>query len=105
VGLSTYVTVSQVAQDTLPAQRQVMLEVLLEPHRLEPATTTEIAKATRYPTVTARRYLQELAALRLVDRLSAEGQGHPDRWSASSLLSGLLNDMNRPLTQLGVSVV
>jgi hypothetical protein len=29
VGLSTYVTVSQVAQDTLPAQRQVMLEVLL----------------------------------------------------------------------------
>lgn len=93
---TSYVTVYQVAQDTLPAQRRIMLESLLE--HTGPPTTTDVAKATRYPTTTARRYLQEIAALRLADRLT-EGPGHPDRWQPSSLLLGLLDAMKKPMTE------
>ena len=98
VALSSYLTVFQVAQDTLPAQRRVMLEVLLDPDRTEPPTTTAVAAATRYPTATARRYLQELAAIRLVERLT-DGPGHPDRWQPSPLLVGLLDAMKKPMTE------
>jgi hypothetical protein len=98
VGLSSYLTVYQVAQDTVPAQRRVMLEVLLAPECLEPPTTSAVAEATRYPTSTARRYLQELSAVRLVERLT-EGQGHRDRWQASSLLVGLLDAMKMPIVE------
>jgi hypothetical protein len=98
VGMSSYLTVYQVAQDTLPAQRRVMLEAVLDPDRFEPPTTTAVAEATRYPTTTARRYLQELAAIRLVERLT-EGQGRPDRWQASPLLAGLLDAMKAPLAE------
>src|SRR5262249_11891294 len=104
VNLATYITVSQVAQDTLPAQRQVMLEVLLDPARLQPPTTTDIATATRYPTAPERGYLQARAAARLVDRVAGEGPGHRARWSPSGLLTALLEDMNRPLTLETVSV-
>jgi hypothetical protein len=98
VALPSYLTVFQVAQDTLPAQRRVMLEVLLDPDRTEPPTTTAVAAATRYPTATARRYLQELAAIRLVERLT-DGPGHPDRWQPSPLLVGLLDAMKKPMTE------
>ena len=86
--LTTYVTACAVAQDTLPAQRRVVLEALLDPERSDGATTTAVAEATKYPTSTARRYLQELAALRLVDRQPAE-QGRvrpvePERPAAGS---------------------
>jgi hypothetical protein len=96
--LTSYLTVYQVAQDTLPAQRRVMLEVLLAPERAELPTTTIVAEATRYPTSTARRYLQELAAIRLVDRLT-DGPGHSDRWQPSGLLLGLLDAMKAPMAQ------
>ena len=98
VALTSYLTVYQVAQDTLPAQRRVMLEAILAPERIEPATTAAVAEATRYPTSTARRYLQELAAIRLVERLT-EGQGHPDRWQPSPLLLGLLDAMKPPISE------
>lgn len=97
VGVASYLTVFQVAQDTLPAQRRVMLEALLDPDRFGPATTTDVAEATRYPTTTARRYLQELAAIRLVERLT-DGPGHPDRWHPSPLLLGLLDAMKVPMS-------
>jgi hypothetical protein len=51
-----------------------------------------------YPTTTARRYLREIAALRLADRLT-EGLGHPDRWQPSCLLLGLLDAMKQPMTE------
>jgi len=95
VGLDSYLTAYQVAQDTLPAQRRVMLEVLVK--RPDTPTTTDIADATRYPTNTARRYLHELAAIQLARRLPG-GQGHPDRWEPSALLRELLNAMKLPLS-------
>jgi IclR helix-turn-helix domain len=97
ISLATYCTVYQVAQDTIPAQRRTMLEVLLDPAHAEPPSTTMVAERTAYPTTTARRYLQELAALRLVDRLT-DGPGRPDRWQPSSLLSELLRDTRAPMT-------
>jgi hypothetical protein len=90
----TYLTVFQVAQDTVPTQRRVVLEALLAP-RLAPPTTTDVAEATRYPTNTARRYLQELAAVGLVDRLP-EGPGRADRWAGSERLQDLLAAMTAP---------
>jgi hypothetical protein len=87
VSADTYLTVYQVAHDTMPAQRRLTLDVLLNPPRPEP-TTTDVAEATHYPTQTARRHLQELAAVRLIDRLP-EGQGRPDRWTASKTLREL----------------
>jgi len=99
--LETYLTVFQVAQDTLPAQRRVMLEVVLS-HQSEPLTTTDVATATDYPTSTARRYLQELAAIRFVDRLP-EGQGRADRWVPSEMLLGLLDAVRRPTTHPDLS--
>jgi hypothetical protein len=101
VGIGDYLTLSQVAQDTLPAQRRTMMEVLLASERAA-LTTTDVATATRYPTNSARRYLQELAAIRLVDRLS-EGAGHADRWEISSRLSGLLEAMRAPLADTEVT--
>ena len=96
VSVATYITAYGIAQDTLPAQRRVILEAVLGHERLAPITTTEVAEATRYPTSSARRYLQELAALRLVDRL-AEGQGRADRWAPSPRLLDLLAAMKAPL--------
>jgi DNA-binding IclR family transcriptional regulator len=75
-----------------------MLEVILDNELAAAPTTTIVAETTRYPTTTARRYLQELAAIRLVARLS-EGQGHPDRWQPSALLLDLLDAMKRPMAQ------
>jgi DNA-binding IclR family transcriptional regulator len=84
----------QVANDTLPATRQVILQAVLASDGR--ATTTDIATATDYPTSSARKYLEELAAVRLVTRIS-EGQGKADRWTAGSDLLTLLDDVRRPL--------
>lgn len=93
VSLATYLTTAQVAQDTIPAPRRAALEaVLLAPS----ATTPEVGKAIGYPTSTARRYAQELAAVGLLDRTS-EGQGYADRWTPTEKLLGLLRDVRRPL--------
>jgi hypothetical protein len=95
VSATTYLTLYQVAQDTMPTQRRVVVEAVLDPRRSGPLTTTEAAEATRYPTTTARRYHQELAAVQLVDRLP-EGPGRPDRWAASERLVDLLTAMKAP---------
>jgi hypothetical protein len=93
---STYIAAYRIAQDTVPAQRRVILEVVLDPLRVDPPTTPEVAEATKYPTASARRYCQELHALGLVDRIR-EGQGKPDRWAPSERLTGLLTAMKSPL--------
>ncbi len=98
VSPATFVTIYQVAEDTIPAQRRVMLEVLLDRGQFVGATTTDVAETTGYPTATARRYLQELAALRLVERLP-EGQGKPDRWRPSETLTTLLDAMKGPMRE------
>ncbi len=101
VSLATYVTVFQVAQDTLPAQRRVMLEVVLG-NENGGRSTTEVAEATDYPTSTARRYLQELAAIRFVDRAS-DGPGRADRWTPSGVLTELLEAVQRPVADTHLS--
>lgn len=93
VSEADYLTVYRVAEDTIPAQRKSVLAPLVtSPGTME---TSAIAEASRYPTATARRYLQELAAMRLVDRLSG-GQGRADRWRLSELALTLLDKAAPP---------
>lgn len=93
VSSRTYATVAQIAQDTIPAARRTALEAALSDPE---STTAELGERTGYPTTTVRRYLQELAAVGLLERSSA-GQGHPDRWSPSDRLREYLRDARRPL--------
>lgn len=92
VSLTTYATVVQLANDTLPATRRVVLQAVLA-H--DGASTVDIATATDYPTSSARRYLQELAAVKLITRTSG-GPGKPDLWTASDDLLTLLADIRIP---------
>lgn len=88
-----YLTVYRVAEDTIPAQRRAMLAPLMDfPEALE---TGRLAELARYPTSTARRYLHELAAMGLVDRLP-QGQGKADRWQPSELAIRLLDQAAPP---------
>jgi hypothetical protein len=93
VSTTTYTTVVQVAHDTLPATRQVVLQAVLAQDAA--ASTVDIATSTDYPTSSTRRYLQELAAVRLVTRQPDPGKA--DRWSASDDLLSLLSDIRQPL--------
>jgi len=78
-----YLTVYRVAVATIPAQRRTMLRVLLTD--TAPAVpTAQIAEHSGYPTDTARRYLQELAAMQLIDR-TVSGPGKADLWTTSEL--------------------
>jgi FaeA-like protein len=95
VSLETYATVMQVANDTLPTTRQTILQAVIATSPFS-ATTTEIATATDYPTTSARRYLQELTAMKLVNR-KPEGHGMPDKWDTSDLLQKLLREIRNPL--------
>jgi hypothetical protein len=82
VNLEDYTTLYKVATDTVPAQRTTMLTVL---RRDETAlTTATVAERSRYPTATARRYLEELAAVDLVDR-ELGPIGRADHWRLSQL--------------------
>lgn len=85
-----YLTVYRVAEDTVPAQRRAMLAPLLRAFGPESLETAAIAEEAGYPTSTARRYLHELAAMRLVARTPG-GQGRADRWQLSSLAAELLD--------------
>jgi len=100
VSLATYSTVVQVAHDSLPATRQVILQAVLA--NAVPANTTAIATATDYPTTSTRKYLEELAAVKLVIRLP-EGQGKADRWTTSEALLALLDDIRRPVEETALT--
>jgi hypothetical protein len=52
----------------------------------------------RRPTTSTRKYLEELAAVKLVIRLP-EGQGKADRWTTSKALLALLDDIRRPVEE------
>jgi FaeA-like protein len=97
-----YVTIYRVAEDTVPAQRKTMLAPLLS--AAEPLETSAIAEKAGYPTESARRYLYELAAMRLVDRHPG-GQGRSDRWSLSDLAADLLEKAAPPEKDLITNVV
>jgi hypothetical protein len=72
--------VGKAALDSIPALRLAALECLA---RNGSADTTSIAIAVNYPSTTARRTLEDLAAHSLVHR-APQGQGKADLWSLSS---------------------
>jgi hypothetical protein len=77
--------VTKCALDSMPALRRSVLEDLMR--RTGPASTTEVAERVRYPTTTARRALEDLAAHGIVVR-QAQGQGRADLWQASAWARG-----------------
>jgi hypothetical protein len=94
VSLATYSTVCQVANDSLPATRQVILQALLS--REDPENTTKIAETTKYPTSSTRRFLQELTAVGPVNRVTSETAGKADLWRPSDELLALKLDIMKP---------
>lgn len=91
VTVADYLTVFKTAQDCVPAPRRAILQHLVTKYADEPQETPAIAVASGYPTNSARRYLLELAGMKLVERLPA-GSGRADRWCLSSLAAHLLDD-------------
>lgn len=73
--------------DCIPKLRRSVLNVLMNVDRW--LTTTEIATAAGYPTVTIRRALEDLAAHGVVDRQSG-GPGKADQWITSDLAQSRL---------------
>jgi hypothetical protein len=72
--------VAKMALDSVPAIRRAVLEDLMA-HR-DGVTSTEVAERLSYPTNTARRGLEDLAAHSLVRRQlrAGSGSGSPDLW-------------------------
>jgi hypothetical protein len=72
--------IAKVALDSMPAIRRAVLQHLVD----DPLPTTAVAvgEALGYPTTTARRTLEDLAAHGLVDRTSG-GNGRADAWRLS----------------------
>ena len=104
VSLATYSTVVQVANDTLPTTRQTMLQALLATSSSTifgpvAASTTDIATATDYPTSSARRYLEELTAVK-VGQWSADLVEEFEQVLAGRPRVGLALAFRRPVDQL-----
>lgn len=72
--------VTKSALDCMPALRRSVLDALMA--RTGPASTTEIAEAIGYPSITARRALEDLAAHGILVR-DVQGQGKADLWHPS----------------------
>jgi predicted ArsR family transcriptional regulator len=72
--------VQRVILDSMPQLRRKVMNLLAS--STAGMDTTEVAEATGYPTVTARRTLEELAAYGVADRQSA-GRGKADIWAIS----------------------
>jgi hypothetical protein len=73
--------ITKAALDSMPAIRRTVLENLMQ--RPMAVTTSEVAAAGHYPTVTARRALEDLAAHGVVER-QAGGAGRPDLWQPAA---------------------
>jgi hypothetical protein len=70
----------KLALDSMPAVRRAALEHLVAADA--GVDTPVVAIAIGYPTTTARRALEELAAFGVITR-SRQGQGKPDRWAVT----------------------
>lgn len=77
---SALTIVRRVGADSIPPPRVTMLRLLVAGGAEQ--KTAELATSAGMPTKTAHRVLEDLAALRLVRRISG-GQGNPDRWEMS----------------------
>jgi hypothetical protein len=78
---------ANVGLDSVPSLRRNALDVLRENN--ERGTTTEIATLIRYPTITVRRALEDLAAHGVVTRHPG-GKGKADEWQISLETKGLI---------------
>lgn len=76
----------KVALDCIPDLRRRILIHLLP--LVAASTTSSVALAVQYPTVTTRRALEDLAAHGVISRFG-RGQGRTDEWEISSLSSNL----------------
>jgi hypothetical protein len=68
-----------------------MLAYLIKSYTADPVDTSTVAAATAYPSTSTRRYLLELCAMKLAERLPS-GPGRADRWQLSHLAAELLDD-------------
>jgi hypothetical protein len=73
--------VTKVALDSMPALRRTVLAKLAASH--QPQTTTDLATTVGYPTTTARRALEDLAAHGVLEHTS-QGKGKADLWTLST---------------------
>jgi len=83
-----YTFVYRVALDCLPQVRLQVVEVLEGAN--DYLTTSQVAGAITYPTTTARRTLEDLAAIGIVAIRKAEKQGQADNWQLSDEARALL---------------
>jgi hypothetical protein len=90
VGPAEYESIVRVAHDTVPAHRTLLLDHLVV-RRGEALPTSEIAETIGYPTSSARRYLEELTAVHLVQRFRGD-PGRSDEWALSTLAAELLHE-------------
>jgi len=82
--------ITRVAFDSVPPQRLSAYTYLLWDCNGEAATTSKIATALGLPTKTVRRRLEELAAYRVVKRIS--GDRGADEWQAQKRAVVLSDD-------------
>jgi hypothetical protein len=87
VSESEYVALYRLAEDTLPRYKLSTLAVLIGADTA--LKTSQVGEKTRYPTDTVRRYLQDLAAMNLVERTPG-GEGKADLWELSHYCVDLL---------------
>jgi len=84
-----YAFVYRVALDCLPQVRLQVVEVLEGAN--DYLTTSQVAGAITYPTTTARRTLEDLAAIGIVAIRKAEKQGQADNWQLADEARSLLD--------------
>ncbi len=77
--LTAWALVEKAALDSMPALRRTVLECLVSAERL---ATKDVAERAGYPTTTARRALEDLAAHGVLHRCS-QGQGKADLWAVN----------------------
>lgn len=86
----------RVALDCLPVVRLQVVDALEEAK--DYLTTSQVAAHIGYPTTTARRTLEDLAALRIVAIRKAEKSGQADNWQLSEEARELLGIATRALS-------
>jgi hypothetical protein len=72
--------VRAIAYDSVPPNR-LMIYRHLKGLKGQPSTSTDVAEATKLPTITAKRALEELVVYGLAER-DPQGRGKADLWRA-----------------------
>jgi hypothetical protein len=78
---TSWAVVHKTGLDSIPKQRRSVFDMLVK--ATDWVTTKSIAEALGYPTITARRALEDLTVHGVADRES-DGQGTADRWQLTA---------------------